>query len=639
MTLFFSSNLSAQAKMFWGGSTEPNSTFNFGNNNWTVVGLACGKNASGVDVTKDSARWLFCPNGILPNKGAYQGTGGVINSLTKSDGAMGFNSDYLDNNGVQGAFKTGKCPTPHAGYIESPSLDCSGQVSVELRFYQAIREFYADQRIDVSNDGGTTWIGYPINSDIVINAVPTNNQVAVNISKTAAGHSDVRLRFVYDIRPSNPAGYYYWMVDDIQLWTLPDNNLVLRNAHFSPQNYNSPEFSIRTDTFQFLADIQNIGAKTQKNVVVKAEILKGTNLIYSDSMIVDSIAPGLQSTIANGSFIEPNNDSTFVLPNLWAPGTSLKTDTALYNIKYSIYALNQVDEKPADNVKTLPFKVSTSAFAKDDGRNVGTIRFASPPGDHWSVGAVYTMGKYTGNITFRDVLFSCSRASADGNLASTTASLIIAEINSKVASDYSNLDVATEVSFDENGDLIARGLNEIQFQAKLADTLIVVPVDINNGVSKVIAKQETRYLVFVKYGDNLTYHGFSSSFKNYNLGNQFLYGAEWNIVGFGSSLQPLLRVNVDLESANDDIALPESVLKLYPTPADKEMTAEVNFDKTTEATITIADYTGKILSMKDYDGLKNDKLQINTSDYTSGAYLMRIGTKEGTRTVKFVVQH
>ncbi len=83
----------------------------------------------------------------------------------------------------------------------------------------------------------------------------------------------------------------------------------------------------------------------------------------------------------------------------------------------------------------------------------------------------------------------------------------------------------------------------------------------------------------------------------------------------------------------------DNVLKLYPTPADKEITAEVNFDKATEATLLIADYTGKIISMKDYDGLTNDKLTINTSDFTSGAYLMRIGTKEGTKTIKFVVQH
>jgi len=634
MTLFFSTNISAQAKLFWGGASEPNSTFNGGLNGWSASGITCGGS-----VSKDSAKWYFCPNGTLPNKGAYQGAGGVINSPSKADGAMGFNSDFLDNGGVAGAFGKGICPTPHAAYIESPSLNCTGQPSVELRFYQAIREFYADQRIDVSNDGGATWVGYPINTEIGANSAHLNTQVAVNISKTAANQANVKIRFVYDIRPSNSSGYYYWVVDDIQLWSMPDNNLSLRNAYMSAANYQTPEFSIKTDTFQFIADIQNIGFKTQKNVVVKAEVLKGSSVIYTDSITVDSIAPGLQSTITNGSFLEPNSDSSFVLSRLWAPGNALKADTATYSIRYSVNAANQVDEKPADNVKSLPFKVSTFSFSKDDGKNGGTIRLASPAGDHWSVGAVYTMGKYAGKISFRDVLFNCSRATADGNLASTSASLYIAEINSNVESNFANLNTTDEVSFDPTADLYARGLNEITFKAKFSDTLIINPTDIDDGVSKVVAKEGTRYLVFVKYADNLTYQGFSTSYKNYSVGNHFLYNGTWSTVGFGSARQPVIRVNVDLESANDDIALADNVLKLYPTPADKEITAEVNFDKATEATLLIADYTGKIISMKDYDGLTNDKLTINTSDFTSGAYLMRIGTKEGTKTIKFVVQH
>lgn len=633
MTLFFSSNLSAQSKMFWGGSTEPNSTFNNGVNGWTVVGVACGGG-----VSADSAKWVFCPNGALPTKGAYQGTGGVVNSPSKADGAMGFNSDYFDNGGVAGAFGTGKCPTPHAGYIQSPSLDCSGQSSVELRFYQAIREFYADQRIDVSNDGGVTWVGYPVNTDVVTNSAHINNQIAVNISKTAAGHSDVRLRFVYDIRPSNAAGYYYWVVDDIQLWSLPDNDLSIKNVYFCPNSYNTPEFAIKTDTFQFIADIQNVGGKTQKNVIFKAEVLKGSAVVYSDSMLVDSIAPGLQTTIANGSLLEPNSDSSFVLPKLWAP--NLNADTATYYIRYSVYASNQADEKASDNTKQLPFKVSTFSYSKDDGRNISNTSPASTTIDHWSVGAVYNIGNYTGDITFRDVLFNCSRTSANGNLSTTSATLIVAEVNKALGSGLNLTDDTEEYGLAETSDFIARGINEIQFNAKLADTLLITPIDYTDGVSKVVAKNDTRYFVFVKYGDRLTNHGYSrNSYKNYNSGASLVYVDKWYTAGFGNTLQPVIRVNLELKSANDDIDLPESVLKLYPTPADKEMTAEVNFDKTTEATITIADYTGKILSMKDYDGLKNDKLQINTSDYTSGAYLMRIGTKEGTRTVKFVVQH
>ncbi len=640
MILICNSVLVAQTAPFWGGSTDPNSTFNAGPNAWTIVGAR----ATPQDSAKN-ALWEFCPAGtfVATRKGSFQGAGGIINSPSKANGAMGFNSDFLDNAGKGAAsIGFGSAPAPHTGELISPIIDCSGRSTVELRFYQAIRQFVAEQRIDVSNDGGATWTKYVINTDIVTNSAHINDQRFVDITKTAANSANVKIKFVYDCKDADPRGYYYWIVDDVQLWELTPNNLAIKNANFPPANYNTPAIMMASDTFQFIADIQNNGGKTQKNVVLKAQVLKGAStVVYTDSLVIGDVPVGLTSI--DGSFLEGSavKDSSFAIDKLWAPGAALKFDTSLYRVVYTVYSQDNVDDRPIDNTFSLPFRVSNFTFSKDDGRNFGGLRPGGTP-TKYNVGGLYTSGKFTGKAYFKNVYFQCTRNAADGPLGATQATVYVGEVNSSVDAGFDNFDDTQEIDLtgDPSAQLKFAGLAEVVFKDQQSDTAVVQPLDLDS--KRVEFKENTRYFVFVKYDGEenaKTFHSFSTSFKNYNLGHTLVYTTNWFFGGFGSNRQASIRTDLEIETSNDDIALADNVMKLFPTPADKEITAEVNFDGPTEATLLIADYSGKILSVKDYDGLLNDRIQINTSEYASGTYFVRIGTKDGTKTMRFVVQH
>ena len=85
--------INVQSQILWGGPNDPNSTFAGGFNGWTTQSL------KSYDPTKsDKALWTWsaAASGI---GGAFWGGRKSINAPSKSNGAMVFNSDFLDNGG------------------------------------------------------------------------------------------------------------------------------------------------------------------------------------------------------------------------------------------------------------------------------------------------------------------------------------------------------------------------------------------------------------------------------------------------------------------------------------------------------------------------------------------------------------
>ena len=129
-------------------------TFTFDNDleGWTTTGIS--------DTT---AVWVWTPNGDA-GTGAYNdGTRPILSE--SGGGALLFDSDGLDNGGVEGAFGEGPAPSPQVGEIVSPSLDLTGQDQVILAFNQYYRYFAKSASdfstpatsVEVSTDGGITW--------------------------------------------------------------------------------------------------------------------------------------------------------------------------------------------------------------------------------------------------------------------------------------------------------------------------------------------------------------------------------------------------------------------------------------------------------------------------------------------------
>ena len=137
----------AQGTVLWGNNGE--GSFNGGLNGWTTTSASC--NAFPL--------WFWSKDSMC-TKGAWSSGGGKITSLSACNGAMCFDSDFYDTDGVQGAAGTGPCPATQTGTLESPVIDLSGfpaVTGVNLVFSQALRQYLSVYTVEWSIDGGANW--------------------------------------------------------------------------------------------------------------------------------------------------------------------------------------------------------------------------------------------------------------------------------------------------------------------------------------------------------------------------------------------------------------------------------------------------------------------------------------------------
>lgn len=143
-------------------------------------------------------------------------------------------------------------------YIQTPAIDCSKHKSVVLTFQQNFFWGEWEQRTDrsglivgVSNDG-QHWQTYDVHNHIApTEDCPNPMNVELNITREAAGHKTVYIRFWWQHMYQ-----WYWMVDDVALSeAFPSDVQAMKIASKTDGN----SFT-KNDTLAF--DIVNLGAKS-----------------------------------------------------------------------------------------------------------------------------------------------------------------------------------------------------------------------------------------------------------------------------------------------------------------------------------------------------------------------------------------
>ncbi|NRB53201.1 MAG: HYR domain-containing protein [Saprospiraceae bacterium] len=135
--------------------------------------------------------------------------GSPIQSPSVANGCAQFNSDAFAYNGTSIA-GFGPFPAPHNSSMTSPSINCTGLSSVTLQFNQYFRRFASQTIVSVSNDGGSTWTDFEVNTAFPVITPPDDVQM-IDISAIAGNQSDVKVRFTFS------GNLYFWLVDDVQL--------------------------------------------------------------------------------------------------------------------------------------------------------------------------------------------------------------------------------------------------------------------------------------------------------------------------------------------------------------------------------------------------------------------------------------
>jgi len=206
------------------GSEAPFFTETFGAGlpaGWTIT-VGPGLDLDGVWVYRGP---LTTPNNTVGSQGAYGGVAALA-SPTTADGYFIFDSDFLDNAGIQGNFGGGVAASPHTSYLTSGVINCTGKTNIDFSFVQNYRRFGGPGSsqtvpatyVDFSIDGGTTWpYTLTLNSNVPVNQATTNGNLQAHpVGQWLANQANVKFRFRFD------GDYYYWMIDDIAMDNTPN---------------------------------------------------------------------------------------------------------------------------------------------------------------------------------------------------------------------------------------------------------------------------------------------------------------------------------------------------------------------------------------------------------------------------------
>jgi hypothetical protein len=217
----------ASAQVVWGvGSSVGVADAEFSNNfvNSTTAGSYSTTNWTALAVNEDDATvfpgnayWVRNTNGV--SSGGYATGMTPIGSPSAANGSALFDSDFMDNGGVTGAFGSGTSPGGHKGELISPRIDLTGNTNNQLavNFYSYYRRFQIDNySISISTDDGASWTEtvdiqalqpVAVNSDVEGFITAVFNTATQGVSNL----TQCRIKFTFD-------GYYYYaFVDDISI--------------------------------------------------------------------------------------------------------------------------------------------------------------------------------------------------------------------------------------------------------------------------------------------------------------------------------------------------------------------------------------------------------------------------------------
>ncbi|MEY2971694.1 MAG: hypothetical protein RL738_535 [Bacteroidota bacterium] len=313
------------------------------------------------------------PNTTVGSRGAYSGlvtnpNYTSINSATKSNGFVVFDSDFLDNAGTAGNFCAASgiavlACAPHMAHLETSMIDLTQYTAADLIFTQYYRRFAGPGGVqsvpatylDFSTDGGTTWFGnITLNANIAVNsATPANDVVVVNVGSYIGGQDSVKIRFRFD------GDYYFWQIDDIQINSTPKHRMAFTDNNGAPAQdivFGAGQDGARQGhqtlkqarPVAFDANVYNSGTMAQNNVKLQMKI-------FTNAGVVQTINSPVISSLPAGDTASWNDLNTYA--SAWTPSAE-----GVYGFTYNV-----MSDSTVVTSDTLALAVTDSTMSLDFG--------------------------------------------------------------------------------------------------------------------------------------------------------------------------------------------------------------------------------------------------------------------------------
>lgn len=584
--------------------------FSDGLDGWTTTGL----NSEVAGFPVENAVWTYSADGSAPSvfaSGSIETAGGC-NGAALFD-FQGYGTDFGNNTNVSsGNFISGE--------LVSPTIDLSSAQAVQLTFTQYNIPLNGDNEVRYSTDDGATW------SDPIL--VVTENELTANVTNIVGneqviiplpalgGSATAKIKFVAD------NDFYFWLIDDIAISALKGTNAQLTDVFYTPLSYAVPMAHADADTFFFSGTVNNLGATELTNVLLNVKVKNDATeeLVYEDNGTLASVAVGGSGDISA---------SNFYVPNELMPG--------VYRMEYAISLPDQAEDNTNDNSFVYKFEITEDLFAKENEPQTGFSPSADGP---WGAGALYPISANAGKYVASDAIFAVT---ANGTtMTDNYVDLFLFKM--KDGTNFDNFDFTeTDIFGHPSFDIVSQTTHV--FTTEAPGDLVTLPL--TESAEGVPLDAGATYMLFIQFDGTQSGSAAVANkdlFLGYNLEipansiSDWLLSSQW-FTGFQGDPSPVLRMRVKLSSDTDDTPLPEGAFLAYPNPANDQVIAEINFEQATDVTIIMANLDGRIVSMRDIDGVTSMKEAIDVSQFANGMYLMRVATKEGSTTHKIMVAH
>lgn len=566
-----------------------------------------------VDASGQGFIWKWCPAPVSTCAPIYIAP---FNAPTASTGYVHLDSDA----GLQDPL-----PQNHVSRLTTTAINCSGKNEVWVQFQSHIGFYYgptntrAILRVSTNLTNWTNFTPFPDLTTTNQDVFSANPYVSVlNISSVAANQATVYLQWQWTANFE-----YIWNLDDIRLFDAEPvirHDIAIGDFFYSPSSLAQPVSQIATDTLAFGANLSNLGLNSQTNVVLRAAVTTNANVeLWADSILIPTLAIGVL-------------DSFFELPGRYAPELPI----GVYRIRYTVRA-DSLDQRTGDNLAQSPFQVTDNIFSKEAQPQNGIRSGNLDNINSWYVGNLYQMSAGSlDNYQATRAIFTFDTDDTEILLKDVEADIYLFRVKDGV-------DFAVAGGFDRSTffspDLSWVGVSTYSAPDTMVAGLLQFAdlLDFDQQTVGVKLDKGARYLVVVGYSgqSKFTYHAFNQDVKMF-FASTFTFSDVWYTNGFGVEDNAVLRMVISLVTTTDDKPLAESSMRIVPNPVRDAVNLAVNFDKPTNATITIADMSGRVIVVQDREGLTQENLSYPVLQLAPGTYLARIATAEGTLTKKFV---
>jgi hypothetical protein len=543
--------------------------------NWVISNSAANTSNWVIGTTIPSGAFLIDP----------------IASTTAANGFALFDSD-LDCSGNQ---------IPNL--TTAANINCSSYPDVILEFQQQYRRFDDSTFVFVSNNGGTTWVKYPVNTTLTNNDFCATNPevVRLNISATAGGQANVKIRFQF-WSPSTyvgPAGLpgcgYSWMIDDVKLMTPPPYELqVLETYHANPfidWEYGTYPLS-QTRAISSVSVVRSEGG-SEETATINYTITRNGTVVNSGSSAPFTLQPYTNDTIEILTGYIPDAVGNYVVT---ASISSANTDT-----------------DPSNNTKTSSFVVSNYIYSGLADLTTATALTYSGPTAPFRPSKVANRYFIANDVAFQGIDIAVSSVSTDN----TALTIEVFDTN-----DLLNPLSVGSFNISATHPTTAQYFTVVIPQAFLvAEGLYVASVG-----SSATDKQ---FYFYANVGDN----------DNSTIVN--LPDVNGVPTWYLSALTPAVNLNFDPTIGVTGLSTNPAVeFGVFPNPASDQLSWKVKSNEASSMNVSLIDVNGKVVFNKTISGkIASYQDTLSLDSFANGVYTFELKTNSGVQTQKVVIAH